>query len=63
MNTTLVMQIEQLNRELSSQVPSKIVAAYRQSIEDLKGRKKVWALIFQIIIKIATTNYRFLLFL
>ena len=39
MNTTLTMQIEQLNRELSSQLPHEIVAAFAQSIEDLKSNK------------------------
>ncbi|WP_106914663.1 peroxiredoxin-like family protein [Chryseobacterium aurantiacum] len=39
MNTTLAMQIEQLNREFSSQLPNEIVETFGQSIEDLKNKK------------------------
>ncbi|MEG0926299.1 peroxiredoxin-like family protein [Chryseobacterium sp.] len=39
MNTTLAMQIEQLNREFSLQLPNEIVEAFGQSIEDLKNKK------------------------
>ncbi|MGU3377339.1 peroxiredoxin-like family protein [Chryseobacterium sp. M5A1_1a] len=39
MNTTLAMQIEQLNKELSSQLPQEILEAFGQSIEDLKTKR------------------------
>lgn len=39
MTETLATQIEQLNRELSSQLPSEILDAFGRSIEDLKTKR------------------------